>query len=52
MEPCYLDTSALAKWYLKEPLSERVEAFILTLPYGIISSLTRLEMACRLARPH
>ena len=50
MELCYLDTSALAKWYLREPLSEEVEAFLLTLPCGVISSLTRLEMACLLAR--
>ncbi len=50
MKLWYLDTSALAKWYLREPLSERVEAFLLTLPYALISSLTILEMACLLAR--
>ena len=50
MDLCYLDTSALAKWYLREPLSEQVEAFLVTLPFGVISSLTGLEMACLLAR--
>lgn len=50
MNSCYLDTSALAKWYLNEPRSRQVEDFLQTLPYAIISSLTTLEMSCLLAR--
>ncbi len=46
----YVDTSALAKWYLKEPLSEAVEAYLRSLPFAAISSLTTVEMRCLLAR--
>ena len=46
----YLDTSALAKWYLNEPLSEAVEDYLRSLPYAAISSLTAVELRCLLAR--
>ena len=36
----YLDTSALAKWYLNEPNSEAVVAFLQGLDIAVISSLT------------
>ncbi len=50
MDIPYLDTSALAKWYLNEELSEEVEAYLLSLPRARISSLTVLELRCLLAR--
>ena len=46
----YLDTSALAKWYLNEEYSEAVEAYLADLPSAQISSLTRIEFRCLLAR--
>jgi predicted nucleic acid-binding protein len=46
----YLDTSALAKWYLHEEFSESFEEFLQTLPHAHISSLTRIEFRCLLAR--
>jgi predicted nucleic acid-binding protein len=46
----YLDTSALAKWYLNEPFSEQFEAFIQKQPSAAISRLTVLEFRCLLAR--
>ena len=46
----YLDTSALAKWYLNEPLSEQFEAFIREQSSGAISRLTVVEFRCLLAR--
>lgn len=46
----YLDTSALAKWYLNEPFSEEFEAFIQELPSAVISRLTVVEFRCLLAR--
>ena len=46
----YLDTSALAKWYLNEPFSEQFEAFIQTQPTAAISRLTVVEFRCLLAR--
>ena len=49
MEP-YLDTSALAKWYLNEPLSERFESFIREQSSAAISRLTVVEFRCLLAR--
>lgn len=46
----YVDTSALAKWYLNEAFSEEVEAFLVSvLPAGI-SLLVKLEMRSLLAR--
>lgn len=46
----YLDTSALAKWYLNEPFSEAFEAFIQEQPAAAISRLTVVEFRCLLAR--
>jgi len=46
----YLDTSALAKWYLNEPFSEEFEAFVQKLPSAAISRLTVVEFRCLLAR--
>ncbi len=46
----YIDTSALAKWYLNEPRSEDFAAFITTLPSAAISRLTVVEIRCLLAR--
>lgn len=46
----YVDTSALAKWYLNEPLSEVVEAYLRSLPAAAISSLTAVELRSLLAR--
>lgn len=46
----YLDTSALAKWYLNEELSEAVATYLQSLPWAHISSLTCLELRCLVAR--
>jgi predicted nucleic acid-binding protein len=46
----YLDTSALAKWYLNEPLSEQFEAYIREQSSAAISRLTVVEFRCLLAR--
>jgi hypothetical protein len=46
----YVDTSALAKWYLNEPQSERFEAFISDQPDAAICRLTVVEFRCLLAR--
>jgi predicted nucleic acid-binding protein len=46
----YLDTSALAKWYLTESRSEEVSAYIVGLDVAIVSTLTKTEMRCLLAR--
>ena len=46
----YFDTSALAKWYLNEELSEEVEKFLLEHGPVAISDLTRVEMKLLLAR--
>ena len=46
----YLDTSALAKWYLNEPFSELFEAFIQEQATAAISRLTVVEFRCLLAR--
>ena len=47
---CYLDTSALAKWYLPEPRSDEFEAFVHNQPLLLISHLTICEMRSLLAR--
>ncbi len=47
---CYIDTSALAKWYLPEPNSEAFEAFVRDVDDALISRLTACEMRCLLAR--
>ncbi len=49
-DSCYLDTSALAKWYINEPGSELFEAFIQTQSDAVISRLTATELRCLLAR--
>jgi hypothetical protein len=46
----YLDTSALAKWYLSEPFSEAFEEFIQEQETAAISRLTVVEFRCLLAR--
>jgi predicted nucleic acid-binding protein len=46
----YVDTSALAKWYLNEPQSEEFEAFIISRPDAAICRLTVVELRCLLAR--
>lgn len=46
----YLDTSALAKWYLNEPGSEDFAAYVHHLDLAVISSLVRTEMRSLLAR--
>lgn len=46
----YVDTSALAKWYLNEDASDEVEAYLRSFPFARISSLTVVEMRCLLAR--
>jgi predicted nucleic acid-binding protein len=46
----YLDTSALAKWYLNEPFAEEFEAFIREQPTAAVSRLTVVEFRCLLAR--
>jgi hypothetical protein len=46
----YLDTSALAKWYLNEPFSEEFEEYLATLSSALISSLTVVEMRSLLLR--
>lgn len=46
----YLDTSALAKWYLNEKNSDEFSTYIQKLDVAIISSLTCIEMRSLLAR--
>ena len=48
--PPYIDTSALAKWYLNEPRSAEFEAFITRQQSAAISRLAVLEFRCLLAR--
>ena len=50
MNRCYLDTSALAKWYIAEPGSDAFEAFLQDLPEAVVSRLTATELRCLLAR--
>ena len=50
MTTVYVDTSALAKWYLNEPQSERFEAFISAQRDAAICRLTVVEFRCLLAR--
>ena len=40
----YLDTSALAKWYLNEPDSDAFVSFLQALDVAVISSVTGTEM--------
>ena len=46
----YLDTSALAKWYLNEVGSDAFEEFLQSVNIAVISTLTRTEMRSLLAR--
>jgi predicted nucleic acid-binding protein len=46
----YIDTSALAKWYLNEPRSDAVEKYIQEHGPLAISDLTLVEMRSLLAR--
>ncbi len=46
----YLDTSALAKWYLNEQESERFAAWMIEQDDTHISTLTVTEFRCLLAR--
>jgi predicted nucleic acid-binding protein len=46
----YIDTSALAKWYLNEARSAEFEAFIRSQRAGAISRLTVLEFRSLLSR--
>jgi predicted nucleic acid-binding protein len=46
----YIDTIALAKWYLNEASSEDFEAYIRRQEAASISRLTALEFRCLLAR--
>lgn len=48
--PVYVDTSALAKWYVPESRSDDFEAWIRRRSAPTISSLTVVEMRCLLAR--
>ncbi len=50
MKGPYLDTSALAKWYLNEPFSEAFETYIREQPTAAVSRLTVVEFRCLLAR--
>jgi predicted nucleic acid-binding protein len=46
----YLDTSAIAKWYLNEENSDEFTQFLRSIPSAIISPLTITEMRSLLAR--
>lgn len=46
----YLDTSALAKWYLNEARSDDFEAYLRRLDSAAISRLTTVEFRCLLGR--
>ncbi len=48
--PPYVDTSALAKWYLNEPRSAEFEAWVTSFSAVRISALTVVEMRSLLAR--
>lgn len=47
---CYLDTSALAKWYLNEPGSEAFVSYLQEVEVAIVSSLVATELRSLLAR--
>lgn len=48
--PVYLDTSALAKWYLNEARSDDFAAFVGSEPRAIVSRLTAVEIRSLLER--
>jgi uncharacterized protein len=49
---CYIDTSALAKWYVPEAGSEEFEEFVNSsaAPERVVSGLCPVELRCLLAR--
>ncbi len=49
-ERVYLDTSVLTKWYLTEVNSEQVADYIASLEIAAISTLSKTEFRCLLAR--
>jgi uncharacterized protein len=49
-DAAYIDTSALAKWYLPEPGSDAFVDFIRSQDRAAISRLTTVELRCLLAR--
>lgn len=49
-KPVYLDTSVLAKWYINEVNSEQVADYIVNLDIAAISTLSKTEFRCLLAR--
>jgi predicted nucleic acid-binding protein len=49
-DPAYVDTSALAKWYLPESGSDAFVDFIHQQDGAVISRLTTVELRCLLAR--
>ena len=49
-DPAYVDTSALAKWYLPEPGSDAFVEFIVRQDRALISRLSGVELRCLLAR--
>ena len=50
MSDPYVDTSALAKWYLNEARSTEVETYLQQHATAAISRLTAVEFRCLLAR--
>ena len=50
MAAVYIDTSALAKWYLNENRSDDFETWIIDQEDACISTLTATELRCLLAR--
>ena len=50
MSLCYIDTSALAKWYLPEAGSEAFSSWMQKQQNTCISSLSNTEFRCLLAR--
>ena len=50
MPAVYIDTSALAKWYLNENRSDDFENWIKEQDNACISTLTATEFRCLLAR--
>ncbi len=46
----YLDTSAVAKWYLNEPDSDAFVSYLQGLDVAVVSNLTRTEMRSLLSR--
>lgn len=46
----YVDTSALIKWYISEPYSDEVEAFLTGDVQPVLSSLSMLEWDCTMRR--